>query len=155
MKWIAAVIVTALFASPAMAQVACTDVPTALVSHFVTHNNEYGGHVNAHVLGQTPPPGFTQAARTLFGNVNDYESAWTALRQQQPPVYCAQYPQVGNEAARNVGIQLNARQCTAAAGNGTCTASNAVVTHVATFVFRALANGNGVRWILFTAYPHN
>ena len=33
----------------ALAQyVACTTIPSVVVSHFVTHNNDYGGHVNAH-----------------------------------------------------------------------------------------------------------
>lgn len=156
MKCMAAtVIALGWFTGAAQAQVACTSIMSAAVSHFVTHNNEYGGHVNSHVQGQVPPPGNPQAVGTLFVDAEQYESAWTALSQEAPPLYCAEHPQVGTEAARDVPIHLTVRQCTSAGPNGVCTTSYSVTSTESTFVFRAMPNGNGVRWVLYNAYPRS
>ena len=53
-----------------------------VVSHFVTHNNDYGGHVNAHVLYQTPPLYYSQNNRTLFSNDFVWEQAYIYLSEQ-------------------------------------------------------------------------
>ncbi|WP_420136400.1 hypothetical protein [Sphingomonas sp.] len=157
MKYALLFLIGLLSAAPAIADpIPCTSTPSAAVSHFVTHNNEYGGHVNAHVLGQTPPNGYSQFNRTLFASDVIYEQAWTALENDDPPLYCVESPQIGAEAARSIQLDLNSRQCTNANIAGVCTASNAVVTRYVRFTFRAVPKGQGsqgAKWILYTAYP--
>lgn len=143
--------------APALAEpIPCTATPSAMVSHFPTHNNEYGGHVNAHILGQTPPNGYSQSGKTLFASDVIYEQAWTALENDDPPLYCVESPQIGAEAARSIQLDLVSRQCTNANTAGVCTASHTVATRYVRFTFRAVPKGQGsqgAKWILYTAYP--
>lgn len=144
---------TLLVTAHAGAEQACVDIATVQVSSLPTHNTEYGGHLTAHIYGLTPPPGDTQFNKTLFTNSEDYFEAWNDLRSQEPQIKCADHPQLGAEAARDTDTRLFSRQCTAANGNGVCTAYNEVQTHLVVFVFRAVNLDNRVRWILYTAYP--
>ena len=144
---------TLLVAAQAGAEQACVDIPTVQVSSLPTHNTEYGGHLTAHIWGLTPPPGYTQLNRTLFSSSEDYFDAWNDLRAQVTQIKCADHPQLGAEAARDTDTQLFSRQCTAANGNGVCTAYNQVQTNRVTFVFRAVNRDGKVIWILYTAYP--
>lgn len=157
MKYVFLLLIAMCTSTPALADSApCTSTQSAVVSHFVTHNNEYGGHVNAHVYGQTPPAGYTQNNKTMFANDQYYAQAWDALTQQNPPLYCSNNPQVGNEAARSITFQLASRQCTAANPAGICTAYNNVNTGYVRFTFRAVPKGPGslgAKWILYVAYP--
>lgn len=146
-------LVLAGVANPSRAATPCTNVQTAAVSHFVTHNTGYGGHVLAHIRGAVPPHGFTQTGKTLFRDGHDYDDAWTELSQQNVPLQCSDNPQLGDEAARDIAVQFYSIQCTAAGGNGACTAGNEIQTHWATFIFRAVNLHGHVRWILYTAYP--
>lgn len=154
---IAAILVTStLIASHhARALTACTSVPAAALSHFVTNNAQYGGHLAAHVVGAVPPAGYTQNGRTLFSNGADYNEAWSELAAQQQPLYCADNPQLGADAARDLQLQFFSESCTAAGVNGVCTASNTIQTHRVTFDFRAVQYNNRPTWILLTAYPRN
>ena len=142
-----------LAATGAGAQQPCTTFPTVLVSAIPQNNTQYGGHVAAHIVGLTPPPGFTQNGRTLFASTADYDEAWADLNAQVPQINCAVNPQLGAEAARDTDTQRFSRQCTAANGTGICTASNQVQTNRVTFVFRAVSLQGQVRWVLYTAYP--
>lgn len=151
----ALVLGTAFCAAQADAQTACVSDPTANVSHFVPMNAQYGGHVAAHVADANPPAGYSQAGKTLFRYTADYDNAWAHLAAQQPPLYCANSPQLGAEAARDVPLYSNnSRYCTAAGNDGVCTAWQTVSTNYVTFVFRAVNLDNRTRWILYTAYPH-
>lgn len=141
-------------ASPAAAQaVDCTSIQTVQVSHFVTHNNEYGGHLNAHVIGQIPPAGFSQNNRTLFSSAHDWEEAYQALANQQPALQCNLSAAVGSEAARTLPWQFFSIQCTAANPNGTCAAGYQIQTNNVVYVMRMVPNGSSKRWIVYTAYP--
>ncbi len=131
----------------------CTTIQSVAVSHFVTHNNEYGGHLNAHVRGQTPPPGFSQNGRTLFRDTHDWEEAYAALANQVPALQCNTDAALGTEAARTLPWQFFSYQCTAANINGVCTNGNEIQTNHVVYVLRVVPNGNGRRWIVFTAYP--
>lgn len=157
MKYLFLLLIGMFTATAALADpTPCTSTPSAAVSHFVTHNNEYGGHVNAHVYGQTPPAGYTQKNRTLFANDQLYEQAWQALDSQDPPLYCKTSPQIGDEAARSIALPLVSRQCTAADNAGICAAYNTVNTAYVRFTFRAVEKdpgSSGAKWILYNAYP--
>lgn len=139
----------ALCAAPAFAQVACTNINTVQISSSPLMNNEYGGHLNAHIRGQIPPPGFTQYNRTLFRDAQDWNEAYNALAAQNPPLYCAQNPQPGAEAARDLPIQFFSYQCTAANAAGVCTAGREIQTNTVRVVMRFIDR----RWVLYTAYP--
>lgn len=157
MKYVFLLLIAMCAATPALADpMPCTSTQSAVVSHFVTHNNEYGGHVNAHVYGQTPPAGYTQNNKTMFASDQYYEQTWDTLIQEDPPLYCGTNPQIGDEAARSIALQLSSRQCTAADGVGICTAYNNVNTGYVRFTFRAVQKSpgsKGAKWILYNAYP--
>lgn len=157
MKYVFLLLVALCTATPALADpTPCTSTQSAVVSHFVTHNNEYGGHVNAHVYGQTPPAGYTQYNKTMFASDVQYEQAWEALTQENPPLYCGNFPQIGDEAARSIALPLATRYCTAADGSGVCTAYNNINTSYVRFTFRAVPKNPGspaAKWILYVAYP--
>jgi hypothetical protein len=148
--------ISALIASrQARALTPCTSVPTAALSHFVPNNAQYGGHLAAHVAGATPPAGYSQNGRTLFSSNADYDEAWSELAAQQQPLYCADNPQLGADAARDLLLQFFSESCTAAGLNGACTTSNMIQTHRVTFDFRAVSYNHHTAWVLLTAYPRN
>lgn len=104
--------ISALIASQqAHALTPCTSVPSAALSHFVPNNAQYGGHLAAHVVGATPPPGYSQNGRTLFSSNADYDEAWSELAAQQQPLYCADNPQLGADAARDLLLQFFSESC--------------------------------------------
>jgi hypothetical protein len=151
---IAFIALLSLSGGQALAEIVdCTSIASVNVSHFVTHNNEYGGHLNAHVRGQTPPAGYSQNGRTLFNDYHDWEDAYAYLSHQDPALQCNTSAPVGSEAARTLPLQFFSYQCTAANAHGVCTAGNAVQTHTVTFVLRVVPNGSQRRWIVFNAYP--
>lgn len=131
----------------------CTSIPSVAVSRLVTHNNDYGGHLNAHVRGQTPPNNYTQAGKTMFSDSMDWDDAYGFLATQDPALQCNTAAPIDSEAARTLPFQLFSQQCTAATGAGVCTASHSVQTNYVTYVMRVVANNGGRRWILYTAYP--
>lgn len=136
-------------AAPAAAQVACTSLNTVQISALAPMNNQYGGHLNAHIYGQTPPQGFTQDGRTLFRDDDDWAEAYAELVNMNPPLYCAQNPQPNAEAARDVPVQFFSLRCTAADAQGRCTAYTEIQTNTVRVVMRYLGN----RWVVYTAYP--
>ncbi|WP_144062995.1 hypothetical protein [Litchfieldella anticariensis] len=131
----------------------CTSMMSVQISHFVTHNNDYGGHLNAHVLGQSPPNGFTQNGKTIFRDSHDWEDAYSALENQEPGLQCNPNAPIGSEAARTLPRQYFSYQCTAADAQDRCTNGNEIQTNHVTYVFRVMQNGAGKRWIVYTAYP--
>lgn len=144
---------SALMGVSAVSQTPCTLLPTANISHFLTHNTDYGGHVTAHVYGTQPPASSTQNGRTLFRDAGDYYEAWETLEAQDPPLYCAQNPQLGAEAARDVPVQFFSYRCLAADTQGRCTRTQEFQSNTARFIFRSVEREGRIRWILYTAYP--
>jgi hypothetical protein len=148
------VALVALVGEPASAEVvSCTTIPSVDVSHFVTHNNDYGGHLNAHILGQTPPVGYTQRNKTLFSSDHDWEEAYMALANQTPALQCNTSAALNTVAARTLPWQFFSEQCTAANGAGQCTAHNTIQTNHVNYVLRVVSDGPRRRWIVYTAYP--
>lgn len=123
----------------------CTNIPSVQISQFVTHNSEYGGHLNAHVYGQTPPNGYTQLGKTLFRDADDWEDAYNKLVEDTPPLQC-----INADAARTLPAQYLSYKCTAVDANERCTEKNEIQTRYVTYVLRR--NGDN-KWILYTAYP--
>ena len=156
-KYSTAVIAIALLVlsmPKALAQyVACTTIPSVVVSHFVTHNNDYGGHVNAHVLYQTPPLHYSQNNRTLFSNDFVWEQAYIYLSQQVQQLQCNLSAGVGTGAARTLNLHYNSVQCTAANAQGVCTAWYNAPTSTVRVVMRVVQNGLNGHWIVYNAYP--
>ena len=136
--------------------VPCTSIASVATSHFVTHNNDYGGHINTHVLGETPPPGYaySQAGKTLFSSSFDWEQAYVYLSGQVQPLQCNLSAAIGTEAARTLNLQFFSVQCTAANANGMCTNWYTVQTHTVVILMRVVSNGMGGKyWIVYNAYP--
>jgi len=136
--------------------VPCTSIPTVQISKFPTHNNEYGGHLNAHIYGQTPPAGYTQNGNTLFRNQNDWGDAYTQLETQKQPLMCDTNAPFNSEAARTLPLQFFSYRCRGADASGRCTITDSIQTHTVIYVFKVVEkdgikkNGN---WIVYTAYP--
>lgn len=143
--------------SPALGNLACSDTPSAIVSHFVTLDNEYRGYVNAHVSGQPPPVGLNQATKTLFFSEVKYEEAWTQLGQERFPLLCHPSTAAASEAARTITQPLVSLNFSEADGNGRCTVQRQVNTQTIIFVSRkseaTLDTPSG--WILYSAYPRS
>jgi hypothetical protein len=143
-----------LTSGQALAQVVdCTSIASVNLSHFVANNNEYGGHLNAHVSGQTPPAGYTQKDKTLFTSTDDWEESYNLLSTQQNPLQCNSGAALGTEAARTLSLQFFSEQCTNANGAGRCTASRSIQTNKVYIVLRVVPDGSRKRWIVYTAYP--
>ncbi len=153
-KLIFAISVLFIFQPQAFAvPVDCTSIPSLVVSHFVENNNLYGGHLNAHVRGQTPPAGYTQSGRTLFRDSDDWEDAYRALANQIPALQCNTTAEIGTEAARTLPRQYFSFQCTQANQNGVCVVANEIQTNHVRYVMRVVPNDGGRRWVVYNAYP--
>ena len=124
-----------------------------VVSRFVAHNNDYGGHVNAHVLYQTPPLHYSQNNRTLFSNDFVWEQAYIYLSEQVQQLQCNLSAGVGTGAARTLNLHYNSVQCTAANAQGVCTAWYNAPTSTVRVVMRVVQNGLNGHWIVYNAYP--
>ena len=152
---VASIIMLFLFQTQAFAIVSkCTDIRSVEMSRFVTHNNEYGGHLNAHIFGQTPPVGYSQKDRTLFWDEDAWYEAYSELENQHPPLMCNTDAPLGSEAVRTINFQFY-YECTQADANGKCTRKQGIKANRVTFVLRVVQGDfHSKRWIIYTAYPH-
>lgn len=134
---------------PAHAVDPCANLVTVQTSAIPEMNAQGGGHLAAHIPGVQPPAGFSQYGRTLFWDAQAWAEAFDRLTRQPNPLYCPEPAPNGSEAARTLQWQYFARQCTAADGNGLCTAGHDVQVNAVQIVMRRINN----RWVVYTAYP--
>ncbi|GAB4194923.1 MAG: hypothetical protein Tsb002_26930 [Wenzhouxiangellaceae bacterium] len=137
--------------------VECRSIASVQQSAIAANNNAAGGHLNQHIDGATPPAGYSQANKTLFTSTQEYTGFWNNYQDPQKykgnAVNCA-----GNHVRQKVTVysvlkkdKIGGYNCTAADGNGQCTAQTRSQFSNVQLDFE-IVNGN---WILLTAYPTN
>ena len=129
----------------------CNAMPNVILSADVTQNTNMGGHVLQHIYGMRPPVGTSQVGKTLFSSRGKYEAAWRQYRYVANPRNCGgggQAQQTVSLAALNIQW-LDAYSCTAANGNGECTAYTMYMASDVFFGFLLV----GSVWILNTCFP--
>jgi hypothetical protein len=146
----AAVVVAVLLTTGQASAAACKLTGSVTHSAVLGNNSADGGHVKAHVLGETPPAGQSQNNRTLFADGAKYAAAW-----RQYGYYGTVNCGGGHAISQTLTLaqlhmtSLDAYSCTAADGAGRCTAKTLYIAQSVTFAF-VQAGGH---WILNTCYP--
>jgi hypothetical protein len=131
----------------------CTSIPSITTSHFIETNNEYGGHLNAHIFEQTPPAHYSQKGKTLFSSSDDWYKAYDELAAEKPGLQCDVGAMVGAKAVQTRKLPLTSEECTAAEKDGRCKAYHTVETEYVTYVMKVVQGDDSPRWIVYTAYP--
>lgn len=135
----------------------CRTIPSVQNSAPSASNNAAGGHVNQHVYGAVPPAGRSQATKTLFSSVSEYNGFWNNYQNPQKykgnAVNCS-----GDHARQKVTVysvlkkdKIGGYNCTAAGANGQCTSKTKSQFTNVQLDFEIV----GGHWILLTAYPTN
>ncbi|AVS73891.1 hypothetical protein [Paracidovorax cattleyae] len=135
----------------------CRAIASVQQSGVSANNNAAGGHLNQHIFGATPPQGSSQATKTLFSSVEEYKGFWNNYLDPKKytgnAVNCS-----GKSAHQKVTVysvlkkdRIGGFNCTAADGQGQCTAKTASQYSNVQLDFEVV----GGQWILLTAYPTN
>src|SRR5437868_3725216 len=102
----------------------CRDMATVIASANPDNNTALGGHLTQHIYRMRPPAGLSQAGKTLFSGRDKFEAAWRQYRYHPNARNCSGSGQAQQSVdLHTLGMRwLDAYSCTAANGEGECTA---------------------------------
>ncbi|MFC1673681.1 hypothetical protein ACFL12_05965 [Pseudomonadota bacterium] len=135
----------------------CRVLHTVIESAMLPLNEQYGGHVAKHVIGETAPVGFPPTSvTTAFKSAEQYEDVW--LRYQGLTLSGKKTPDcVGTSGAidkaasvSQLGLgKLKMDKCSGVDGKGVCNAWTETTARNVSFTF-AYKSGS---WIVYSAFP--
>ncbi|MEL6628250.1 MAG: hypothetical protein AAFQ83_03060 [Bacteroidota bacterium] len=133
----------------------CRTITSVLQSADPSQNTKMGGHLTQHIYGLVPPPGKSQAGKTLFEAKGKFLDVWKRYLNSPRitnPVNCSRKQAQQSISLSLLGLDyLGAYACTEADHNGVATKYNSYMADSVFFGF--VYDNKSKMWILNTAFP--